>query len=119
QGGGKDSKGGLTDERSNGERLLADYPLQGGGKDSKGGLTDERSNGERLLADYPLQGGGKDPEGGLIVNRRCGARAEGKQVCLLPNRQKKNVETRKNGPSLRIAHHFVVSSSEITLPELR
>ena len=30
--------------------------------------TDERSNGERLLADYPLQGGGKASEGGLIQN---------------------------------------------------
>ena len=44
------------------------YAEPRGGKDPEGGLTDERSNGERLLADYPLQGGGKDPEGGLIVN---------------------------------------------------
>ena len=44
------------------------YAEPRGGKDPEGGLPDERSNGERLLADYPLQGGGKDPEGGLIVN---------------------------------------------------
>ena len=80
--GGKDSKGGLTDERSNGERLLADYHLQGGGKATEGDLTDAAERGKaskrgltaksesrgQTCLHYAEPRGGKELKKLLIVN---------------------------------------------------